>query len=45
MLKHFLISQQGHDIDAGSIGLIFILAGFPGAVMAGILLDKTKMFK
>jgi hypothetical protein len=32
-------------IDAGSIGLIFILAGFLGAVMAGILLDKTKMFK
>jgi len=32
-------------MEAGVIGLTFIAAGFLGAIMSGIFLDKTKMFK
>lgn len=35
----------GHQKEAGELGLTIILAGVAGAVVAGMWLDKTKMFK
>ena len=40
-----VVLKQGHRMEAGLIGLTFIAAGFPGAIMSGIFPDKTKMFK
>jgi FLVCR family feline leukemia virus subgroup C receptor-related protein len=36
---------QGHEENAGQIGLDLVLAGIVGAIVAGIWLDKTKSFK
>ena len=36
---------QGHEENAGIIGLVLVLAGVVGSVVAGLWLDKTKTFK
>ncbi len=35
----------GHQTDAGMIGMTLILAGVGGSIIAGIWLDRTKLFK
>lgn len=36
---------QGHEEDAGRIGLTIICAGMLGSVVCGIILDKTHKYK
>jgi hypothetical protein len=36
---------QGHEQSAGQIGLVLVLAGVVGSIVAGLWLDKTKSFK
>ncbi|KAJ8736682.1 hypothetical protein PYW08_007338 [Mythimna loreyi] len=33
------------NVDAGRIGLVFVLAGMVGSVVCGLILDKTHRFK
>ncbi|XP_045196562.2 feline leukemia virus subgroup C receptor-related protein 2-like isoform X2 [Mercenaria mercenaria] len=35
----------GHEQSAGQIGLVLVLAGVVGSIVAGIWLDRTKSFK
>ncbi|CAC5380054.1 FLVCR [Mytilus coruscus] len=36
---------EGHQKDAGQIGLTIVLAGVVGSIVAGVWLDRTKTFK
>ena len=38
-------SEQGKEADAGRIGLTLVVAGVLGAILAGLWLDWTKLFK
>lgn len=35
----------GHEQSAGQIGLVLVLAGVVGSIVAGVWLDRTKSFK
>ncbi|CAL1687172.1 unnamed protein product [Lasius platythorax] len=41
ILKHF----QGHEEDAGRIGLTIVCTGMLSSVICGVILDKTHKFK
>ncbi|CAH0605728.1 unnamed protein product [Chrysodeixis includens] len=40
-----LTHYPGAHLDAGRIGLVFILSGMAGSVVCGVILDKTHRFK
>ena len=39
------INFQGHEENAGWIGVTLVVSGVFGSVIAGLWLDKTKLFK
>ncbi|XP_026745792.1 uncharacterized MFS-type transporter C09D4.1-like [Trichoplusia ni] len=41
ILKHY----PGAQLDAGRIGLVFVVSGMAGSVVCGVILDKTHRFK
>lgn len=41
----YLSLVQGHEEDAGRIGLTIVCAGMLGSVVCGVALDKTHKYK
>lgn len=36
---------QGQEANAGRIGLTLVVAGVGGSILAGLWLDRTKIYK
>lgn len=45
IFKLVLLYYPGHEIDAGQIGLSMVLGGMIGALICGIILDRTHRYK
>ena len=41
----FLYCFQNQEQHAGQIGLTLVVAGVAGSIIAGVWLDRTKLFK
>uniref|UniRef100_A0A7S2R8P7 Major facilitator superfamily (MFS) profile domain-containing protein n=1 Tax=Mucochytrium quahogii TaxID=96639 RepID=A0A7S2R8P7_9STRA len=45
LAQEVLFYFPGHDTDVGNLGLVIIFTGLVGAIIGGVLLDRTKRFK
>ncbi|CAH1799530.1 unnamed protein product [Owenia fusiformis] len=46
LLNPIIIGQfEGEEVNAGRIGLTIVLSGLIGSIVAGVWLDKTKIYK